>query len=311
MSEREDYTLKFTRDEYFRMVKELQIPEYTLFIAIVDRILKWKLKSWTYNADVQRYGLAEDIREEVHMCLIKEAQGLIQRGDEVVDPHYFQALVLTAGVGRILNLVNREKYAHGDLSAARYEPLRRELGMQDDVSGIKQTHIPIASLETGGYSDDEEEVGLEIPDPESGYVAVEVKDEFERLTTAINDKVAACNLSFHRVLTWFMYITALRYNWYDDTFAKIWVERRYENMTLDAIVEHLDQHRETVYSACLTDDQMAKLRACLDKADKDGERVGGKVYGSYCMKGKTMRATISDWINRWNTWFKECGMLPQ
>ncbi len=304
-----DHTLRFTTEEYRRMIEEVMRGEYSLFIDIVDRILKWKLVSWYRNPDVVRYGLKEDLLDEVHMCLIKEARNLVYRNEEVIDPHYFQALVITVGVGRIINFVNREKYAHGDLSGSRYEPLRRELGMQDDVAGLRQARIPMASLETGGFSEDEDEAGIEIPAPESGFATVETIDLLERLTDRINEAVAACNLSLHKVLTWFLYITSLHDNHYDTALTKIRIERRFSGMTLEEIVDHIDLHRQTVYDACVTKEQIRKLRARLDKTNKNGERLGDTVYGHYCMQGKTMRASVSDWINRWNAWFREHELI--
>lgn len=301
MEHKDDSMLKFSREDYEKMVKQvLEEGKHELFIKIVDNILKWKFVSWRGNEDVRRYNLGDDLYGEVHYCLIKEAEGLIFRNGAVVDPHYFQALILTVGVGRFLNLLHREKYAHGNLSAPRFQPLRKALGMEDE-DGVKQTQIPMVSVETGGYSEDEEEIGIDIPDPENGYIDVEVIDQFERMSYELNDEALNSKKKPHIILTWFLFITNLRRIGYDNKLVKGLLENLFSEMTLSELVRYIDQHRDTIYSAKVTDEQVEALYALVSGP------VGDTVYNDYCMQGKTLRATISDWLNRWNTAFKEKG----
>ncbi len=315
MNNKDAYVLRFTREEYCRMIEDIQKGDYTLYVEIVDRILKMKFKNWKARSIIQMYDLAEDLHSEVIMCLIKEARNLINRDGHVIDPHYFQALVYTVARGRAVNFIDREKYAHGDLSGNRFERLRQVLGLEDDgdeaedVLGKKRTYIPMISIETGGYTEDGEERAFDIPDPDSGMTDLEAIDEYESMIRRANAAIATCKLSAHRVLTWFLYVTSLRCNWYDAALTKAWMEQQFADKTLYELAAHIAAYPEIVYTVRVSEDQLALLKMRLEQPADNGIAIGDTTYGGYRMEGKTMRATISDWINRWNTWLKEKHIL--
>ncbi len=310
------YTLRFTQEEYEAMVLSILRGDYTLYVEIVDRILKAKFRKWASRPLVQMFSLEHDLHSEVIMCLIKEARHIVQKDGGIVDPHYFQARVFIVAKGRALNFMDREGYAHGVVAGKRFESLRRELGMEDDADEeayeermlAKRTYIPMVSVETGGFSEDGEEMPFEIPREETGYEDVDRVDEMNDLLTRMNDAAVLSGLAPHKVITWFLYVTSLAFSWYNGAVTKAWMEQMFSDKTLDEIVEHIAAHRTIVYTARVTDDQIARLRAMTDQLTKSGERVGDTRFDRYAMAGKTMRATISDWINRWNDWFRVKGV---
>ena len=310
------YTLRFTQEEYETMVLGVLRGDYTLYVEIVDRILKVKFRKWAARPLVQMFSLEHDLHSEVIMCLIKEARHIVQKDGGIVDPHYFQARVFIVAKGRALNFMDREGYAHGVVSGKRFESLRRELGMEDTADGdayeermlAARTYIPMVSVETGGFSEDGEEMPFEIPREEAGYEDVDRVDVIRDLLARMNDAAVSSGLASHKVITWFLYVTSLAFSWYNGAVTKAWMEQMFADKTLDEIVDHIAAHRTIVYTACVTDGQIVQLRALTDQQTKSGERVGDTRFDAYCMAGKTMRATISDWINRWNEWFRVKGV---
>ncbi len=310
------YALRFTQEEYEAMVLGVLRGDYTLYVGIVDRILKAKFRKWAARPLVQMFSLEHDLHSEVIMCLIKEARHIVQKDGGIVDPHYFQARVFIVAKGRALNFMDREGYAHGVVAGKRFEGLRRELGMEDtceDTSYEEQmtarrTYIPMISVETGGFSENGEEMPFEILQEETGYEDVDRVDEMKDLLTRMNDAAVLSGLAPHKVITWFLYVTSLAFSWYNGAVTKAWMEQVFADKTLDEIVAHIEAHRAIVYTACVTDEQIVRLRALTEQLTKSGERVGDTRFDSYCMAGKTMRATISDWINRWNDWFRAKGV---
>ncbi len=309
------YTLRFTQEEYEAMVREILRGEYSLYVEIVDRILKAKFRKWAARPLIQMFSLEHDLHSEVIMCLIKEARHIVQKDGSIVDPHYFQARVFIVAKGRALNFMDREGYAHGVVAGKRFESLRRELGMEDAADGAyeeqitaRRTYIPMISVETGGYSEDGEEVPFEIPREETSFEDIDRVDEMEDLLRRMNDAAVSSGLAPHKVITWFLYVTSLAFSWYNGAVTKAWMEQMFSDKTLCEIVEHIAAHRTIVYTACVTEEQIVRLRVLTEQMTKSGERVGDTRFDSYCMAGKTMRATVSDWINRWNEWFRVKGV---
>lgn len=121
---------------------------------------------------------------------------------------------------------------------------------------------------------------------------------FERLNNAFKIVIES-DSKVYKVLTWVAQMIIIA----DSNVTKIESNeiliKRFEVMTLDAMLALIVAQSQTIPWLKLEDSQIERIKKRLDEKGSDGQRIGDKAYGDFFMK-KGAKASISDWVNRMN-----------
>ncbi len=302
--------LRFTEEDYQIMIAELSCEpaKIDMALTIILKILEGvdsAFHTWTRYYFIREHGLAEDLKQYVCFELLKKVPLKIRdENGAFVDPQRFQAWVLTAGKYRAYDFTRREiRY--------RYPSVEEAMMEEEDFSdaSAKKTssyvYIPMKALDEAVGDEEREQYRGMYADPSQMndvptadvFAAVEFEDDLDDRLARCLDTILRSKTATHKTVTWIAYQVLVNLHGTSRKETTRWMAKKLENRTLDDIFAMAYRYADRFRWLKLAPYQMELVRDMLNAPTADGRRAGELLYGECFMK-KGGRASISDWLNR-------------
>lgn len=259
--------MKFFTDEEFETIfQEIVIERpscYDTMLMVADRMLEGSVCKWC-NEDPYLQG-DHHIDEVMQLIRIRLYQKCVtgffmRNGEPNYDPNGFKNWVFTVA----LNV------------------------KRDYAKKVRQR-----SFKEGNGSD-----GSEPADPTGDDPILISEEEIAKLNRAFRT-VIGHHSKVHIILTWLGMMLLIAIRGYSKIEATDDLIRLFDSTTLDAMLDLILRCVTAIPWLQPDESGLDSLKERLNKTDKNGVRIGDKVYHDFYMK-KGAKASVSDWVYRMN-----------
>lgn len=315
--------LRFTAEEFDIMIAELSCEPakidmaLTLIVKILENVDS-AFDTWTRFYFIREHALAEDLKQYVCFELLKRVAVKIYNEDgTLIDPNHFQAWVLATGKFRAYDFTRREIRYRYQLPDDVQVNVDFDETETDDAGKKRRSYayIPMKALDESASDEDRDAYhgmyasASQLGDAviEDAFASVEWEDDLNERLKRCLDAILRSKIATHKTVTWIAYqvLVNLHGNTRKDTTR--WMAAKLGDKTLEEIFAMAYRYADRFVWLRLEDYQLSVVHEMFDAVTEDGRRVGELKYCE-CFMRKGGRASISDWLNRFNAVMEREGV---